>query len=108
MKIIGNKIHQNTLSEFADRHGLVMVVNERPPNYVGIFATNRYYASFENIEVKDENFLTSTYGDGCIPEYAIMDYCSKIRGKLLVFGAYTDKRKEFWAPEQLYFNGELK
>jgi hypothetical protein len=58
-------------------------------NNIGCF-TVRY----KGAEVKDGPFLVSSYGCGKDFEEACDDYLSQIRGKKLVFGAFTDNRRE--------------
>lgn len=86
-----------TLEDFAERHGLRMIVGERSRRS-GFPA---YYASFERIEIKDGSILRGVSGDGETPEEAIADYAKKIAGERLVFGAYTDARRVFEAPNEL-------
>lgn len=65
---------------------------------------NRYSAAFEDCEIKEDaadSFLTSTYGDGGTPGSAICDYLNKIRGKVLVVGAGSDKRRQYVVPKEL-------
>ena len=49
---------------------------------------------YKGAEVKDGDFLISEYGIGTNFELACDDYLNKIRGKKLVFNAYTINRKE--------------
>jgi hypothetical protein len=49
---------------------------------------------YKGAEISDGLFLTTTYGTGLDYESACDDYLEKIRGKKLVFGAYTDSRHE--------------
>jgi hypothetical protein len=77
-----------TLEEFADRHGLTMVVRERRAD---MGPAMRFYA--------DGSLLVGTYGDGPTPEAAIADYALEIRGgRRLVYGAWTHDRREFETP----------
>lgn len=50
--------------------------------------------SYERSEVKDGPVLVGTYGKGRDFESACDDYLAQIRGKMLVFDACTDHRKE--------------
>lgn len=50
--------------------------------------------SYQKCEVKDGYFLCGTYGTGETFDDACEDYIKQIRGKTLVFQAYTDKREE--------------
>lgn len=62
---------------------------------------SRWSAKLEGAEIKDKSMLVGAYGDGDSPAEAIADYADQIRGKTLVFGSYTDNRKEFCVPNTL-------
>ena len=49
---------------------------------------------YNGAEIKNGDFLIDTYGTGTNFESACDDYLNKIRGKRLVFNAYTINRKE--------------
>ena len=49
---------------------------------------------YKNAEVKDGMFLISEFGVGKDFESACDDYMNKIRGKKLVFNAYSSARRE--------------
>ncbi len=49
---------------------------------------------YKNAEIKDGCVLVSEYGVGTDFESACDDYLRKIRGKKLVFHAYSECRKE--------------
>ena len=49
---------------------------------------------FQDCETKDGMFLVGTFGRGKTFEEACEDYVRKISGKMIVFHAYTDSRKE--------------
>lgn len=90
------------LSDFAEEHDLELIVRERTPEYCKTL--HRFYASFENVEVKEGPILTSHSGNGDTVAEAIRDYADKISNKLLVTGAYKEERKEFRSPS-LWFDG---
>lgn len=50
--------------------------------------------AYKGAEVKDGCFLISDYGTGVDFETACDDYLSKIRGKKLVFNAFSSNRRE--------------
>lgn len=84
------------IESFATRHGLQMVVRERRKP---IGAPDRYYASFENVEVMNPpGFLLSTFGDGATPEEAVAAYAEEISMKRIAIGAYTSERREIEVP----------
>lgn len=65
--------------EFAAKHGLEMVVRERPHG-------TRYYACFAgkySAEMADGNFLCGCSGNGATPETAIADHLRIIAGKYI-------------------------
>jgi hypothetical protein len=81
MEIKYNKIETITIDEFADRHGLVLEVNEREPLYIKmphIGENGRFYAYFGNIEISDGRFLTSAFGNGSTIREAIEDYAYQL------------------------------
>lgn len=85
-----------TLQEFAEKHDLVMEINERDPNeYPNL---PRYYASFEYCEVKGNGVLISAFGNGETIEDAMEDYTKQISGKILVFFPTGKGRFELQAP----------
>lgn len=49
---------------------------------------------YKGAEIKEGTFLTSVYGVGNDFESACDDYIRQIRGKRLVFDAYSNKRRE--------------
>lgn len=50
--------------------------------------------SFSGCEIKDGDFLVSAFGTGKTFEEAADNYMDKISGKRLIFGAYTNHRRE--------------
>lgn len=84
-------IHEMSLEEFADKHGLVMEVHERekPVN-----EGKRFYAHFRGVEVLKDSVLVSEYGDGSDPVIAVAKYAKMISGKVLVLDAYKPTRRE--------------
>lgn len=72
-----------TLEDFADKHGLVMEVHQRPDG--------SYYSRFKFSEVHEGHLLRGVYGDGATEETAIAAYAKEISGKTLtVDGGKTD------------------
>ncbi len=94
MKINRKLLPREKIEVFADKHGFEMTVIER----THLPAQNKYYASFDHVEVKNGGILTGTYGDGATDEESIADYASQISGERLVFDAYGQNRKEVTAP----------
>ena len=90
-----------SLEEFAEKHGLELVVRERVmDSFMRKRGIERYLAEFKNVEVRDGSMLWGAYGNGNTPEEAIKDYAAKILGKYLVFGAYSNNRREFATPNE--------
>jgi len=62
---------------------------------------DRYTVQFEGSEIKEGEFLSGIYGNADTIAGAIEDYVDKIKGKLLVIGAYTESRREYGVPNTL-------
>jgi hypothetical protein len=82
-----------TFYEYAD----VLNVDIRVIRYHN--QNDRWSARFQDCEVKDGAVLRTTSGEGKTPELAISDYIKQIRGKRIIFNAYTDNRREFTVPD---------
>lgn len=111
MKIELHEQARSALAEFAEKHGLTISINERNPRVLGSrFAENsRYYAFFKGVEIKDGPILQKAHGNGSTPDDAMSDYAKQISNHRLVFGAYTQDRREIDAPillHNLQLNGE--
>lgn len=85
------------IEEFADKHDLVMVVNERPKD-LPVRNLPRFYARFKNAETKNRDILAGSFGNGESEEEAICEYAKEISGKLLVIDAMTPQRREIQVP----------
>jgi len=83
---------------FADKHGLVMEIRERP----GTLGDGRYYAHFERCEVMDGGCLIGAYGNGATKEAAIADYARTLAGKRIAVDAFGVKqeRREIQCPNE--------
>ena len=85
-----------TFEAFADRHGLVMKIVERPkPD-----DHRQFIASFEGVEIKSGAFLGSISGNGDTVDDAIAVYKTLILGKQLVKNAFHRNRQAFQAPNE--------
>ena len=85
-------------SEFVDKHGVGLVVKERPR---GTMADEdcRYHADFlELVEIKEGGMLKGCFGNGRTPEKAIEELKRNVAGRLLVKNANSAGRIEFRAP----------
>lgn len=95
MQIEMKTIERMSIEDFADKHGLVMVVNERRIRSVKLAP---FYAHFKNAEVLRGRFLLGTFGDGSTPEEAIKDYALQISRATLVINANGNGRREIDVP----------
>lgn len=82
------------IEEYADVIGKEIHIT-RYPNQ-----DNRYMARFE-AEIKGDGVLIGKYGNGRTPTEAINSYVKKIKGQILVFNSYTDRRVELKVPNYL-------
>ena len=88
MNIRREYIKESTLEDFADSHGIVLVVTERTMDeWQRKMQIKRFTARFEHSEIMDGQFLVSTYGNGDTEEAAIRDYAGHISQKRLVLNA---------------------
>lgn len=85
-------------SEFADRHGLELVVRERAG--LCLNGMGRYFCHFKNIETLSRGILSSFSGSGDTVSAAIADYAEELRGKRLVWCATSPERRDFDAPNE--------
>jgi hypothetical protein len=84
-----------TFEEFCATHGLEVVVRERS----GVVGTSRYYAFCDSVDVKeDDGMLTGGVGNGSTKECAVSAYVAGLRGKSIVIGAMTTRRKTIRCP----------
>ena len=84
-----------TIGEFADFHGLEMLIQERrlPKGN-----PTRYWAEFKGAEIMGDGVLIGEFGNGATHEEAIADYAKKISLKRIVIGVYRQERKEIEVP----------
>lgn len=100
------KLHERAggtmkLEAFADKHDLVMRIEERSKQS----GLPRYYAHFENCEVAEDGALIGSFGNGNTPEEAMADYAREIEGKRLVVDAFGPFRRAFDVPNDLTVAG---
>ena len=93
MKVDVTPLERMSVQEFANKHGLTMKVDERATNY---WPDARWYARFDNFELKEGSCLVSTYGNGSTVDEAIANYCKEISEKHGVINAYHVSRKEIY------------
>lgn len=84
-----------TGEQFAEANKLTMVVRERDnPSELDM----RFYAHFENAEIKNGMLLHGIHGNGETPEKAIANYWPQISGLLLVLNASSRATEEIKVP----------
>lgn len=102
MKILEDFIPTMTIEEFAEKHNLVMVVKERGSSLMRmphIGRSGRFYAEFENSEIKGDGVLIGVFGNGPTPKDAISDYARHISERRLVLKAWNkSERREIEVP----------
>ncbi len=90
MNIRFELVKEATLAEFADQHGLEMVVKERGKEFAKSGA--RYYAKFVTpsngygVDMVEPDVLVSNFGDGHTPEEAIRNYGVEISEGVMRIG----------------------
>ena len=99
MKIELNVRETMGISEFAETHGLTMVVTERPPHIENV---EKFYANFKNADVAVAGGRVSCFGNGDTPEEAIRNYAARISCKTLVINARKDVEKRIEVPKLTY------
>jgi hypothetical protein len=87
-----------TISELAEKHGLVLEVHERD---ISFSLGKRWYALFKNCETKEGGFLRGEFGNGSTPREAAENYCRAISGKRIVIRAGHNDRQEIDVPNML-------
>lgn len=108
MKIERELIGTMDIAEFADRHGLVMMVKERPTD-----GRYRFYALFKNVELISGGCLISTFGNGATEHEAISDYARIISLNLIAVSAFAGSgidlpvRRELRVPRLHYTPSEV-
>lgn len=89
------------IREFAEKHGLEMVVVERGlDRRLREFGVLRYYAEFKHVDAIKGALLEGVFGNGDTPEAAIADYAEQILGRQLVYDADDPGRRVFAAPNE--------
>lgn len=88
------------ITVFAALHKLTLLIHERHREPVG--SPMRYYAKFDNVEVKAGHCLESKFGNGRTREEAIADYAKSISNRKLVINSYQFNRNEIDAPTLTY------
>lgn len=97
MKI--NFLPEKEILDFEKEIGYEMTVNEREVNRNELA---RFYVCFENGESMEGGCLVSYHGNGNTIDEALKDYCKKISCRKMVFGAYTDGRREIQFPKLVH------
>lgn len=92
-----------TFESFCEKHGLKVVVKERPIGGDG--PRHRFYADLRSpedgcTEVKDGVMLISVHGNGPTVVDAIKDLAPRLLSKRLVVNAYSRNRREIQVPNE--------
>lgn len=88
MNIERESIASMGIEDFAEQHGLTMLISERPRNDAA-----KFYARFKGADVKEQHVLIGVHGNGATEADAIQDYANQISLKCLVLRAdYPDRR----------------
>ncbi len=95
MEIETEFLERMSIDEFADKHGLTMKVVERD---IDLGPAMRFYAYFNDAEVKLNGVYEGRFGDGATPEDAITDYAKRISLLTIVIDAYSASRREIRVP----------
>ena len=95
-----NLIETHQILNYEKQIGYELVVTERPAH----LNLSRFYVSFEHCEILDGGFLNSTSGQGGTINEALVDYCSLISNKIVVFDAYKPERKTVQLPTLIHSN----
>lgn len=86
-------IPSSSISDFANRHGLTMTVQE-----CATPARSRYVAQFDDVEIVKGNMLESASGYGDTPADAIARYVERISGKTIAIDAFKPTRRNIKVP----------
>lgn len=91
-----------TLTEFAQRHGLEVEVKERSR----ASGLDRYYVSLLHpdkcVETVSSGGFSSTHGNGNTPDEAAADYARQLAGQCLVIGARRPDERRIDVPNEFH------
>jgi hypothetical protein len=90
MEIVKDFIKQGSIQEFAVANNLRMLVKERR---LPADDACRFYACFEDCDIKGDGVLIGEFGNGSTPEQAIEAYAKKISLRTLVIHGNTDRER---------------
>lgn len=100
MQIERHSQPKDTLEGFADKHGLVLVIEEMKSSPMG--SVGRFTARFKNTETKNytgSKILCSTFGSGSTEQAAVIDYMRSISEAIMVIDAMSETgRREIEVP----------
>lgn len=96
MKIEKHAVPESTIEEFADLHGLTMMVYERGK---GTDQNMKFFAHFDHdASVAEDGLLRYTFGNGCTPGEAIYNYAREISEEMLVLNGNREDEKRIRVP----------
>ncbi len=96
--MIINLIKEQEILDFEKQIGYELEITERPIHS----GLNRYYVSFKGGESMEDGLLVGHSGNGNTIDDALRDYCKQISCRRMVFGAYTNSRKEITFPKLVH------
>jgi hypothetical protein len=86
-----------SLSEFADKHGLTMVLLEQHPRKLDA-GEPRFICYFKDTVVRSHRTLHNRVGKGNTEQATFKDYMAKIRDNILVINYSTDNPADVQVP----------
>ena len=98
MKI--NYLKDIGMSVFEKEIKVELEVNE----YVDKDGGRKFITCFPFCDTTDGNILSSVWGNSISMKESICDYIRQIKGKRLVFNAFTPQRREVFTPHGLYYD----
>ena len=100
MKI--NLIETKEILDLEKEIGYELEANERPISSASRVGLHRFYVSFKEGEVMQGGCLIGSSGNGNTIDEALQDYAKQISCTRMVFGAYTNNRKEISFPKLVH------
>lgn len=91
--LIDNTLDRMTVDALCEKHGLKIVVDERP--HIPEGHPRRFYASLHGVKIRAGGMLVSTFSNGRSKKEAVAGLASEYTDKSLVVSAYGENRREF-------------
>ncbi len=93
-----NLIAEKEITDFEKQINHTLNVNERPIHS----GLSRYYVSFKGCESIEGGHFVGYSGNGNTIDEALQDYCKQVSCRRMVFGAYTNGRREITFPKLIH------